>query len=614
MHSGLLLNRAAMVAALCCLLAGPIDAADKLGKNGVRKAFDYPMIGDDTTVEGLMPQKVEGIGLVVGLRGTGSDPPPNHLRENMLDIMKKKQVANAEKLLASNETCIVILRAFLPPGVQKGDMVDVEVWIPPGDGATSLKGGYLLESTLFDSVIVRDQFNLKGKETIQVKGPVLIAESGGTKKDDVSLQKGKILGQGKVMITRDFHLVLPKDKRSLRRAQEMTQRLNQRFFDAKEGQSKGLAKFVDQHIIELKLAKQYRYDVQRYLLVSRKIPVSNAQQFRLALLKNLAVELEDPRATIETALRLEALGSEAIPILKQGLQSETEVVRFASAQALAYLGDSSGANELARLAEHSNLYRTYALGALVALDHPISRMHLSRLLHAPGAETRYGAFRAMWVFDKMDPMVRGEPVGEQFFLHQINSKAEPMVHVSRMFRREIVLFGDQEIKTPFALRAGEFILLNADANAAAVHLACVQPLTPGGRMHAESSLKVADVLREAVRLGATYGDVVQMLQQAADNGLLPGRLAFNALPPALPLEAVEAIGGSGERGTPRVTTPSAPTLFTSPEEARNIGNAFAPKAASPKAAKDKSTDDDEENLQAEKPKRSRWNLFRRSAN
>ena len=49
------------------------------------------------------------------------------------------------------------------------------------------------------------------------------------------------------------------------------------------------------------------------------------------------------------AIRLEALGKESLPTLKKGLSSQHPLVRFTSAEALAYLESTAGAeSEAAR--------------------------------------------------------------------------------------------------------------------------------------------------------------------------------------------------------------------------------------------------------------------------
>lgn len=578
-------------------LAGALTV---IGSPAAHAADRYSTIGDDTAVDGLAPLKVEGVGLVVGLRGKGSDPPPNNYRDMILELMQKKGIVDAQKILASGDTTIVLLRAFIPPGGRKGDPLDVEVWVPPGDGTTSLKGGRLLEAALFESVLAKDKFNLKGKEVVRAQGPVLVLESP-DQSDQAALRKGKILGGGRLLIERNFRLILSKDSRSGRITKVLAQRINQRFFHLNGGVQEGVAKAKDDKVIELSIARPYRYDVERYLLVTRKIPRTSSDSLRNTLLRQLREDLLDPATSIDAALRLEAIGPVAIPTLKEGLANPSESVRFAAAQALCYLHDGTGSTEMARLAEASPAYRAYALGALVALDQPVSRLHLSTLLGAASAETRYGAFRSLWVFDNEDPQVRGEKLNDEFFLHVVPGRCEPMVHVSRNFRPELVLFNDaQRLRTPLSLRAGEFILIHAAADAERAYLASFRP-GPNGTVtkRAESSLVLADIVRELVRLGASYSDIVDMLQRASASGVLMGRLEVNALPQSPPLEVLEAMSAKGDGEVARTRGPSMPSLFVVPgaAERRPLVAAEEPKPEPP----------------ASKPKRG-MGLFRRLGN
>jgi hypothetical protein len=233
---------------------------------------------------------------------------------------------------------------------------------------------------------------------------------------------------------------------------------------------------------------------------------------------------------------------------------------------------------------------------------------LTALLHSESAETRYGAFRALWSFDKQDPVVKGEPIGEEFYLHLISSKAPPMAHISRNFRREIVLFdSEQKLLTPLSLRAGEFIMLNVSPGADEVHLASFRP-GPRGVIERRShcSLALADVLREVVKLGATYPDVVEMLQQASANGNLVGRLEINALPEAVRLETLESIANKSDSvAHPLAGMDELPSLFAVPGRGGSGGFVSDP---------DLDADEPETDKKTAPKKRSPFDIFRRNAN
>ena len=544
----------------------------------------YRMVGDRTGVDGMRPVRVEGIGLLINLHGTGSDPPLNVYRERMTDFMQKlpNPVRQPARFLASPSTAIVLLRAHIPSGARKGDQIDVEVWVPPGDVTTSLKGGKLLPARLSANLVARNELK-KGDELIEAMGPVLVTGDPSNPEDAASLRRGMLLGGGRVLADHDFRIAWAKADRAgslkqARRSQELARRINLRFATSRFGPRQGLATAKNDKFIELKLADEYRYDIQRYLHVVRRVPVSTSETFTRTALQILEERLLRPTETLEAALRLEAIGKPAIPVLMRGLKSSKTGVRFASAQSLAYLGDASGLSTLAHLAEHEPAYRAYALTAMIALDRPASRAGLTRLLHARSAETRYGAFRALWSFDKLHPEVRGKNLNNQFYLHKIDSEAEPMVHVARSFRPEVVLFGaEQRIQTPLSLRAGEFITLHNAADDR-ILLASFRPGRDEVReRRAESSLLLADVIEAAAKLGATYPDIVDMLQQAARNGNLSGRLEINALPEVVRLSTLDRIAGSGDT----LTGPSGgpidlPSLFASPGDKRAKQALIAP--------------------------------------
>src|SRR5207244_1164487 len=103
-------------------------------------------------------------------------------------------------------------------------------------------------------------------------------------------------------------------------------------------------------------------------------------------------QLLDPVSCSTAALRLEAVGKDAIRVLKKGLDSKDSEVRFYSAEALAYLDDPSCAQALADSAKNEPAFRAFALAALSALNEVHASDALRDLFDVPSAETRYGAF------------------------------------------------------------------------------------------------------------------------------------------------------------------------------------------------------------------------------
>jgi hypothetical protein len=239
-------------------------------------------------------------------------------------------------------------------------------------------------------------------------------------------------------------------------------------------------------------------------------------------------QLVDPITAATAALRLEAMGHSAVSALAEGITSKDPEVRFYAAEALAYLDESQAAAPLAQAARDEPAFRAYALAALSTIDDMAAHEELVSLLEVPSSETRYGAFRALWSMNANDPMIRGENLGGQFGYHMLNTGGPSMIHITRSFRPEIVLFGtEQHLQTPFMLEAGKSILVKGTTDNK-ISVAKFEVGQPDQKRTV--STRVDDVIRAIVELGGTYPDVVQALQQAKTAHALVSRFEVDALP------------------------------------------------------------------------------------
>lgn len=549
-----------------------------------------PFIGEQVTVSGLHTIQVEGVGLIMGLDGTGGDPPPSLYRTMLLDDMRKRSVKNPNAVLQSPNSALVIVRAVLPPVIQIGERFDVEVVLPDNTEATSLEGGHLMEMELAEQAIVPGRGPAKGHVMAKAKGPVLITTLNPDESSRAGLVKrGRVLGGGVYMggmqhQERKLGLYLRNDYRSVRNAKRIADRIGTRFHFHEKGLKKPLAKATTDQHIELKVHARYKQNYVRYAQVVRAIPLRETPVELHARIERLRKSLLVPQTASKSALELEAIGGESIPVLKEGLKSKNAEVRFYSADALAYLGDSSGAKELVAAAEHEEAFRVFALAALATLEDPETHELLHGLMDETGvpegaevaqqvsandelkvelanaktdpkdtktvdasgtqtasdsksgpirhgAETRYGAFHALWTMDKSDYFIRGEQFEDRFKMHVLKTKGDPMVHLTRNRVQEVVLFGaDQELRTPITLSAGRHVLVNAPAGSKTVTVSRYEV----GKQDQERtvSTKLADVIRAVGELGASYPDVAVLLTQAKRQSNLTARLEFDALPEA----------------------------------------------------------------------------------
>ncbi len=493
------------------------------------------LVGDLAVPYGMFPVKLENIGLVTGLKGTGSDPKPGSQRSALMATMQAHGVAAPNAVLASGDTSLVSIRAVIRPGIQKGDRFDIEVRVPSNSETTSLRGGFLLQTDLKEMAVLEDkstQAQSIGQGHIygRAEGPVLVDPSADAKTDHVNACRGRVLGGGVALKSRPLALVLKPEHQSVFNSARIESIVNKRFHTYEKGVKVGAAKAKTNEYIELKLHPRYKDNVQRYVAVVRSLPLKESETERNERLTLLEKQLLDPITSSRAALQLEALGKLGIELLKKGIQSKDAEVRFYSAEALAYLDETAAAQPLGETARNQPAFRVFALTALSAMNDYAAVEQLHELLKVPSAETRYGAFRALWTMNPNDLAIRGENLGGQFAYHLVETTEEPMVQVTRSRRPEIVLFGaGQRFSSPLAVEAGNYIMVTSHGpgEIAVSRFARNEPdqkrmVSPG----------VDDVIRAIIELGGTYPDVVQALQQAKAAGALSGRFEVDALPEA----------------------------------------------------------------------------------
>lgn len=486
------------------------------------------LVGDLTAAAGMNLAKVESVALVTGLSGTGSDPPPSYERSAMLADMQTRGIESPNKVLASPSTSVVIVSGYLRPGIQKGDPFDIEVRVPSRSETTSLRGGWLMECRLKELARLDNQIR-EGDTWALGQGAVLVDPSAELGRDKLQLTRGRVLSGAVCRKSRSIGLVLKPNHRSVPKSSLVGSAINQRFHTYHNGTKKGVATPQNDEYIGLLIHPRYKDNVARYMQVVRSVPLKETSLERLDRLKLLEKQLLDPVTADTAALRLEAIGGEAIPTLKKGLEANDPLVRFYAAEALAYLDDSAACLPLAEAARSERAFRLFALTALSTMSDFDAFEAVTSLLDSPSAETRYGAFRALWAMNSRDPLVMGKSLGDDFTLHVLDVPGPPMVHVTHNFRAEVVLFGRQHRLTgPFALEAGTNLMVKAEADGDRVTVTRFE--VEGDDQRRNCGLELAEVIQTIAELGGTYPDVVQALQQAKSQGALASRLEADAVP------------------------------------------------------------------------------------
>ena len=536
--------------------------------NDFSTKIETPLLGDYISVTGNNLVVLRGVGLVTGLNGTGGDPPPSHLRKELLDEMTRREIPNPGAILASRNTALVIVTAYLPAMVQEGQHFDVRVALPPNSEATSLRGGWLLETRLSEEVNVSGRGNVKGHQYAMAQGAILTALGDGGRENAAMLRRGSIPGGAISNTERNLEVILRNEHRGLKTSKQIENAISGRLHHYDQyGQRRAMAEAKTDMMIELKVHPVYRNNFPRYQQMIRSIAFRESDVARRIRMERLSKDILQPEMAEKSALQLEAIGHDAIPFLKAALKSPELEVRFHAAQALAYMEDSSGVEVLKEAAGDVSAFRVYALAALSVVKDANGIMALRELLSSDNLETRYGAVRALKENSPSDTALGTVEFPGQFILHAIDSTGKPAAHIVRYRAPEVVIFGiHQEIRLPAVMNVGNHIRVLGQAGDNKVIITKYQLNAEPLRRTASTNL--IEIIHAVADMGATYPDVAQMLLEAEDQHNLEGELGIDRLPQSGRTFERPTESDDGDRAKKaRLGTPSlTPGLFDRLEE------------------------------------------------
>lgn len=229
-------------------------------------AWSQQRIRDVCRVKGQEENTLRGVGLIVGLNGTGDPNLPSTPRalarmlSNTGAPLPKDQLGQdlINELKDVRNAALVFVTATVPAaGARQGDQLDcrVDAW----GNAKSLKGGYLLTAMLTGGPATANPDEQVVLATAQ--GPVHL-------EDETDLVSGKIHGGCRLEVTFANHfsdqgvvtLVLDKDHANFKTAQDIAERINSHpdFNYGTGGVSEEIAKAMDQVNILVRIPDKYQ--------------------------------------------------------------------------------------------------------------------------------------------------------------------------------------------------------------------------------------------------------------------------------------------------------------------------------------------------------------------
>ena len=590
-------------------------------------------VGSKTAVGNTESLVVSGVGLVSDLRGTGSSPPPGGWRTMLEDGLKKakrNQPLNVKQILddPGRSTSLVLVSALIPPGARKDELIDVQITLPDDSKTTSLQGGDLFPCELitFDTTgNVHAQVQngtsgaggriLNGAPWAKAEGALVAGNftaADGKEKADTDadgrmlFRAGFIGGGAKVLANRPYYLLLNANEQNPRIGAQIAERLNTTFHTTADPNLK-VADAKNRELILVNVPTAYRHNHYRFLLVARQVPYTpvNAQS---AYRQRLEDELMDPSTALTAAVKLEALGGDSRRSLKVGLESASPWVRFAAAEALAYLGQTDGAAELARLAEDHPALRAQSLKALASVDDAAGTDRLVEMLASADAELRQGAFIALRLADERHPALGGTLMNRSYFLHRLGGRGDGAVHLTTAGRSEVLVFGGVKLRGPLLpLPVGSDFTVSvpADGPAKVTRVMRLKGKEDPEVQEVRCPAELSAILGAMANLGGSYAEAVDLIRRTEKAGVLTAPVVLDAVPREMSIQqlcgyaktdatlakanvevakvgtvrpAVDANGFEVPTGTDPLVAPAG-ALLTRPPLNRDPGRLFGPKRA-----------------------------------
>ncbi len=432
-------------------------------------------IGAQTGLSGAEPILVSGYGLVVGLNNTGSGDIPGPIRaimEREMSLMGiGRELGGAFKditpgeLLSDRRTAVVLVTAAVPPGSPAGTKFDVRIDALPGTATTSLEGGTLYTTKLYQGLI---RPAAPATQAIaQAKGPLFLnpyADPAMAGQDTVYRTVARVLDGGIVM--KPGRVMLTLDAPSHSRVRAMVDAINTRF--PRPRAESDVARGMNEELIEISIPPVYRAEPAEFLQVLSRIRVD--QSFPEEAARRYVAALKDQPELAEPLSRcLQALGTKAIPFVREMYAFGELRPRMAAIEAGARLGDMTVQpylQELVLTGAPGARTRAVRLMGELGID-PEINVFLREMLDDPEIDMRLAAYDTL--AKRNDPIIDRRRMGGKFVVDIVPS-ATPMVYATLQREPKVVIFGgDVEIRRPcFASAWNDRMMVSADSDASPV--------------------------------------------------------------------------------------------------------------------------------------------------
>ncbi len=454
---------------------------------------------------------------------------------------KGTEAVSATRLLQDLDTAVVLVGGAIPPGAPVGSKIDLYVTALPNTQTNSLAGGVLMPADL--RMAWRGAARPGGPTFAWAKAagevfvnPFLDVSKPG---DLARARAGRIIGGGKVVRSRLIRIQLRKP--AYARCDLIQRRINARFPSRRK-----VANAKNSSTIELSIPADYRNDYEHFLKLVMHLPLASGGAATEAHARKIATHMELPGVDHENlALVWEAMGRGILPIVRGLYTSKNNHASYYSARTGLRLGDSGAIFVLIRFAKQANsplqLEAIHELGR-----HPSRLRGvpvLRELLDDENELIRVAAYEALARRGDTGKIYRIRVSGG-FTLDLVDSKRGYVIYATQMKVKRIVLFGrDMSLRQEVFYNAPDD-LVTISSTRGQKRLVAYRKVPASGKV--SEPFRMDHYVRTLVEtlgsrpertiegkiagLGLTYGQVITVLSQMCKEGDIPAKFVLQQLP------------------------------------------------------------------------------------
>jgi hypothetical protein len=363
-----------------------------------------------------------------------------------------------------------------------------------------------------------------------------------------SLRRGLIPGGGKVIEVPGIRLALK--ERSIAISGRVQNRINSRF-----SSSVPVAKGTSMSYVDIRVPREYARDRERFLQLVMHLYLNDRPEYLAIKAKQLGEALvnADPATMHRIALTWEGIGGQCLQVVREYYANPNPAVAFHAVRTGARLEDNLAVRTLGKIANMDD--HPYQEEAIQELGYASWSRHaplvLLPLLNSPNARVRRRTYEALLLHNS--PLIDTKNYSDDFKLDLVDSKASPLIYVTRFGQSRIALFGNSlRVLPPVFYRSHDGTLtISGDAGSDKLLVVRQMPIT--GRIskpfHPGTNLmELIDVLGEGKPkkahdepkgVGMTFSQICSILNDFCEMGIIPAK--FLLQPPSAADTLLESV-------------------------------------------------------------------------